>query len=40
MSEIQMGLIFLGILVVVVVILFVWAAMVCGLLCINVGSTG
>ncbi len=40
MSEIQVGLIFLGILVLVVVILTVWAAMICGLPCYNVGSTG
>ncbi len=40
MSEIQVGLIVLGILVVVVVILLVWAAMICGLPCDDVGSTG
>ena len=40
MSEIQVGLIFLGILVLVVVILIVWAAMICGLPCYDVGSTG
>jgi hypothetical protein len=41
MSEIQMGLIFLGILVLVVVILVVWAASICGLPCIGVsGTTG
>ena len=40
MSEIQVGLIFLGILVLVVGILVVGAAIVCGLPCYNVGSTG
>ncbi len=38
MSEIQVGLIFLGILVLVVVILIVWAAMVCELPCMFVGK--
>jgi hypothetical protein len=40
MSEIQMGLIFVGILVVVILILLVYAAMICGLPCYGVGSTG
>ena len=39
MSEIQVGLIFLGLLVVVVGILIVWAGMVCGLPCMFVGTT-
>jgi hypothetical protein len=39
MSEIQVGLIFLGILVLVEVILIVWAAMICGLPCMFVGTT-
>ncbi len=38
MSELQMGLIFVGILVLVVVILIVSAATVCGLPCIGVGD--
>jgi hypothetical protein len=38
MSEIQMGLIFVTILVLVVVILIVSAGMVCGLPCIGVGD--
>ena len=38
MSEIQMGLIFVGILALVVVILIVSAAMVCGLPCASVGD--
>ncbi len=40
MSEIQMGLIFVGILLLVVVILVVSAAMVCGLPCSGVGDVG
>ncbi len=38
MSELQMGLIFVGILLLVVVILVVSAAMVCGLPCSGVGD--
>ena len=38
MSELQMGLIIVGILALVVVILFVFAAMVCGLPCSGVGD--
>ncbi len=38
MSELQMGLIVVGILALVVVILIVSAAMVCGLPCIGVGD--
>jgi ABC-type polysaccharide/polyol phosphate export permease len=40
MSEIHMALIFVGILLLVVVILVVWAGMVCGLLCVGVGDVG
>ena len=40
MSEIQAGLIFLGILVVLVFVLVVYAAMICGLPCYDVGTTG
>ena len=40
MSELQMGLIFVGILLLVVVILVVSAAMVCGLPCSGVGDVG
>jgi hypothetical protein len=40
MSEIQMGLIFIGILLLVVVILIVSAAMVCELPCIGIGDVG
>jgi hypothetical protein len=38
MSEMQMGLIIVGILVLLVVILFVSAAMVCGLPCSGMGD--
>ena len=38
MSELQVGLIFVGILLVVVVILIVSAAMVCGSPCVGVGD--
>ncbi len=40
MSEIQMGLIFVGILLLVVAILVVWAGMVCGLPCVGMGGVG
>ncbi len=40
MSELQMGLIVVGILVLVVVILIVSAAMVCGLPCSGIGDVG
>jgi hypothetical protein len=40
MSEIQKGLIFVGILALVIVILVVWAVMVCGLPCVGVGDVG
>jgi hypothetical protein len=40
MSEIHMALIFVGILLLVVVILVVWAGMVCGLPCVGVGDVG
>ena len=38
MSDIHVALIFVGILVSVVVILMVWAAMVCGLPCAVMGD--
>lgn len=40
MSEIQMGLIIIGILLLVVVILIMSAAMVCELPCIGIGDVG
>ncbi len=40
MNEIQVGLIFLGICLLLTLILVVWAAMVCGLPCTFVGGTG
>jgi hypothetical protein len=40
MSELQMGLIIVGILGLLVVILFVSAAIVCGLPCSSIGDVG
>ena len=40
MSEIQMGLIFVGLLVLLVLILLVYATVLCELPCVGVGSTG